>query len=353
MRKISITTEIEQLVETEYVDAIHNSTFHHDIVNELTTLKDEFRRARSIDVNTGSSRNPIWNVSPSTPQQYANYVDEILRDYNDGSLLKWQPTIFCGNITHKDTLVRHQIANCAMMIDGVNKGSLSNRLIDAMHYKNVRDQIVPLIYRKLELKACVYCNANYTISDCDGEGYYDLDHWKPKSYYPFLCISFFNLQPSCPSCNRRKSASDTPFFGLWDDTGSRDLDVLKFKLDERSLVNYLVFLEKENLKVGVLAADPWDVAQVAIRDNTDQRLHIEARYAEHNDFTEEIVWKSKIYNASMIKSLRDSSFSALIPKQTDLERFILGTYTDPNEIHKRPLTRLAIDLAKQLGLWKN
>ena len=56
MRKISITTEIEQLVETEYVDAIHNSTFHHDIVNELTTLKDEFRRARSIDVNTGSSR---------------------------------------------------------------------------------------------------------------------------------------------------------------------------------------------------------------------------------------------------------------------------------------------------------
>ena len=101
MRKISITTEIEQLVETEYVDAIHNSTFHHDIVNELTTLKDEFRRARSIDVNTGSSRNPIWNVSPSTPQQYANYVDEILRDYNDGSLLKWQPTIFCGNITHR------------------------------------------------------------------------------------------------------------------------------------------------------------------------------------------------------------------------------------------------------------
>jgi hypothetical protein len=123
-------------------------------------------------------------------------------------------------------------------------------------------------------------------------------------------------------------------------------------LDERSLVNYLVFLEKENLKVDVEAADPRDADQVAIRDNTEQRLHIEARYAEHNDFTEEIVWKSKIYNASMIQSLRDSSFSALIPRQTDLERFILGTYTDLDEIHKRPLTRLAIDLAKQLGLWK-
>ena len=140
-----------------------------------------------------------------------------------------------------------------------------------------------------------------------------------------------------------------PFFGLWDDTESRDLDVLKFKLYERSLVNYLVFLEKGNLKVGIEPADPRDAAQAAIRDNTEQRLHIEARYVEHNDFTEEIVWKSKIYNASMIQSLRDSRFSALIPRQTDLKRFILGTYTDPKEIHKRPLTKLAIDMAKQLG----
>lgn len=92
MRKISITPDIKQLVETKYVDAIHNSAFHQDIVNELTILKDEFRRARGIDVNTGSSRNPVWHISPSTPQQYANYVDEILTGYYDGSLLWWQGT---------------------------------------------------------------------------------------------------------------------------------------------------------------------------------------------------------------------------------------------------------------------
>lgn len=59
--------------------------------------------------------------------------------------------------------------------------------------------------------------------------------------------------------------------------------------------------------------------------------------------------KSKIYNPGMIQCLRDSKFSALIPKQADLERFILGTYSDPDDMHKRPLTRLAIDVAKQLG----
>ena len=351
MRKISITPDIEQTVEKEYVDAIHKSAFHGEIVAELTALRNEFRMVRCIEINTGTSRRSVWGVSPYTPKQYADYVDEILTDYQSGKLLRWKPTGFVGEITHKDTLVGHLNVNCGMKIDGRDVDTFANRLVKAMHYKDVRDKIVPPIYRKLELKACVYCNANYTISDSEGEGYYDLDHWKPKSFYPFLCISFFNLQPSCPSCNRRKSASDIPFFGLWDDTGSRDLDVLKFKLDERSLVNYLVFLEREMLKVELEAADAWSQTQKDIRDNTEQRLHIEARYAEHNDYMEEIVWKSKIYNASMIQSLRDSRFSALIPKQADLERFILGTYSDPDDIHKRPLTRLAIDLAKQLGMW--
>lgn len=39
----------------------------------------------------------------------------------------------------------------------------------------------------------------------NGNGYYDLDHGKPKAKYPYLCTSFFNLQPACPSCNRKKS----------------------------------------------------------------------------------------------------------------------------------------------------
>ena len=62
------------------------------------------------------------------------------------------------------------------------------------------------------------------------------------------------------------------------------------------------------------------------------------------------MWKSKIYNASMIQSLRDSRFSALIPKQTELERFILGTFDSPEDVHKRPLTKLVQDVAKQLGI---
>lgn len=349
MRKISITQEIVKLVKDEYKNVLHTSDVNQKILDDLTALRMEFLNARKIEINTGSSKNPIWGVSPSSASQYVRYIDEILCDYQSGLLLTWQPTAFCGEIVHKDALVCHQIANCAIKLDGNYRGSFANSLVKAMHYDDIRKTMIPSIYRKLELKCCVYCNANYTISDENGEGYYDLDHWKPKSRYPFLCISFFNLQPSCPSCNRRKSASDLQFFGLWDDTGSAELDVLKFKIEERSLVNYLVFLEKEKLKVELVEADPWNQTHQDIMKNTEERLHIKARYAEHNDYTEEIVWKSKIYNPSMIQSLRDSKCSALIPNQSNFERFILGTYSDPDDIHKRPLTRLAIDVAKQLG----
>lgn len=350
MRKISITPDIEQMVEKEYVEAIKNSDLEQKIVDELTMLRDEFHRAGVIEINTGSPQRPNWHVSPSNPQDYAGYVGEILAGYTSGEILSWTPSVFLREITNMNTLVDHQIIGKPIMVNGVRRNTFANLLVDAMHYDDIRKKIIPPIYRKLELKACVYCNANYTISDSDGEGYYDLDHWKPKSFYPFLCISFYNLQPSCPSCNRRKSASDIPFFGLWDDTAGRDLDVLRFKLEERSLVNYLVFLDKKELKVELKPANPWSQSQNVIRDNTEQRLHIEERYVEHNDYTEEIVWKSQIYNASMIQSLRDSKFSALIPNQADLERFILGTYSDPGDIHKRPLTRLSIDIAKQLGM---
>ena len=350
MRKISITRDIEDTIEKEYAQAIKASSFSQSIQDDLVDLKNDFLAARILEIDMGSRRRPNWINSPYTPQDYADYIDAILAGYDSGELLTWKPTEFCAAVSNMDREVRHEIVGKPMKLDGVLVGSFAGQLVKAMHFDDVRREIVPSIYKKLELKTCVYCNANYIITDKDGNGYFDLDHWKPKSFYPFLCISFFNLQPSCASCNRRKSASDELFFGLWDDTGAPSLDVLRFHLEEWSLTNYLVFLEREKLKVNLVEADPGNPEHQGIRRIANEKLHIDARYAEHNDYIEEIVWRSKIYNPSMIQSLRDSEFGDLIPTPMDLMRFVLGTYSNPDEVHKRPLTRLAIDLAGELGL---
>jgi len=59
----------------------------------------------------------------------------------------------------------------------------------------------------LDLKTCPYCNRNYTflVNDETGKLRPEIDHFYPKSIYPFLAMSFFNLIPSCSICNHTKS----------------------------------------------------------------------------------------------------------------------------------------------------
>ena len=81
---------------------------------------------------------------------------------------------------------------------------------------------------------CPYCNDSpidivrkEENSGCGDKEvlYFDLDHFYPKSKYPFFALSFYNLIPSCTICNQRiKKSSDFttkthihPYFESFDD----------------------------------------------------------------------------------------------------------------------------------------
>jgi hypothetical protein len=59
---------------------------------------------------------------------------------------------------------------------------------------------------ELDLKTCPYCNRNYIfiVDEKTGKLRPEIDHFYPKSIYPFLAMSFYNLIPSCPTCNHTK-----------------------------------------------------------------------------------------------------------------------------------------------------
>jgi hypothetical protein len=54
-----------------------------------------------------------------------------------------------------------------------------------------------------KFRMCPYCNQNFafTIMSENGDFRPTLDHYFPKSVYPFLAISLYNLVPSCYTCN--------------------------------------------------------------------------------------------------------------------------------------------------------
>lgn len=348
MRQIRITVDIEQLVNETYKGTLMGDAWKNSVETNLDAVANKFRNATSLEINIGNAKNPNWQYI--NPQVYVTYINQLKLEYTTSDLVIVKPSGFNDVIERMEAIVTRDNVGKPIKLNGVPIDSFSKQIVKALRFDDVRDKVMPPIYRHLGLKSCVYCNANYTIADKKNNGYYDLDHWKPKALYPYFAVTFYNLQPSCAPCNRRKSDSDEKYFGLWNDNDSTDLNVLNFELEERSLVNYLVFLENQHLKINLKPANINDADQENILNEAKKKLHIEERYAEHNDYVEEIVWKCMIYNDSMIQSLRDSEFSCLIPTDADLKRFILGTYTDEKDIHRRPLTRLSIDMAKQLGL---
>lgn len=286
------------------------------------------------------------------------YIDLIIQEYEH--LLESHPTELLKHICDFEAIIeRGQINKKILGQGGTETESLSNRIVGAMGYVTIRDIVFPKYIRNLGIKVCVYCNANYAITDKDGNGYYELDHWKPKSLYPYLCTSFYNLQVSCPSCNRRKSDSDKyQFFQLWNDQTSKNRDVLKFELNYANSARYWITHQSQNDYVRFQGAE----AQYSkMRDDMEERLHIEERYVEHKDVMEEIFWKTKVYNHSFMASL----YSGINPdfrkdghgvsglnlpiSRGDVYRFIFGTYMLPEQIHLRPLSKMTQDIAKTLG----
>lgn len=219
-------------------------------------------------------------------------------------------------------------------------------IVEAMQYKEIRQDVMPKYIRQMGIKTCVYCNANYTVTDSNDVAYYQIDHWKNKSHYPYLSISFFNLQPCCASCNLHKSNDDNyDYLQLYEDN-NEPLDVFEFEFQKGALPSFITDHKASHLKplwTSIVAN------QNKVRDDMEKKLHITDIYSEHIDEIEELVWRSLFGRNAFVKALNNSKLGIKLSSR-DVDRFILGTFSDPEDVHKRPLTKLKQDLGKELRL---
>lgn len=217
-------------------------------------------------------------------------------------------------------------------------------IVDAMRYDYVQKTAYPKLMLKMGIKTCVYCNAQYSFAVQDhGNTYinYELDHYRPKSTYPFLSTSFFNLQPCCAKCNKSKSNNQADFQLFT--SSPEDIDPFEFSLDIGSSVRYWITRNNNAIKIKFSSHDQ------SLLDNHEKLFHISTLYQGHRDIVEEILWKKKIYN-STLQSIYLSQFKSLGFTDSDFKRFIIGNYAMPENIHKRPLAKMVQDVSSDLGL---
>lgn len=303
---------------------------------------------------TLASLNSYNSLTATELAQYQGYLEEVASDYDNvdpsKNLLVLMPDEF------ESYIAKYQSKFPAVVLDkelvykiqkggkhpGKKKKKFWELVVGIMQYeKDVRPLMIPII-EGLGIKACVYCNVQYALTINHSKGLFELDHRHPKSKYPFLCTSFYNLQPSCPSCNHGKKAT-TADFGLY----TTDQTQLKpFHL----LTNPQIYfrnrrLDQNRISVHMVASDVNDKSLVNLALSHQKDFDIDATYRELTDVAEETMWRCRAYDDTY-KELFLREFPELYEKES-LHRFIFGTYSEGN-VHVRPLTKLIRDIEEDM-----
>lgn len=190
--------------------------------------------------------------------------------------------------------------------------------------------------KALGLNSCPYCNRNYTfvVDNDNGKLRPEIDHFYPKAIYPFLAMSFYNLIPSCPICNHTKSDEvkdnlENPY----------DIEVnsYQFTYTPQSVEFTIVEEEKYNF-------DNFEI-EISGNQSNIELFKLEELYKQHKDVVLELLIKKAYYPESYIAELTKFGFS-----KDEVFRYLFSNYNQEDDLHKRPLSKLTSDIAKELGL---
>ena len=211
-----------------------------DYVNNLFKNKDK----KIFNLPLKGLQKLSDNLKAANQDEYVKYVDRIMLFYP--RILLLEPDDFDAyKDKHFKNLDDNQLAE---KVEGCLPGkSFYESVVIAMRYDEVQKSQIRPFMKKLGIKACVYCNASYTVTTNDNKATFQVDHFFPKSKYPFLCISFLNLQPACMHCNQIKSKSTEYKFGLYT-LKDTELDPFYFSIDDKSIIKYMLTNDSDVLK---------------------------------------------------------------------------------------------------------
>lgn len=340
-------------------------------LERLLTLEHKLRLASAkikVEIMPRKGRHPAkyTNYTGRTKPELADYVKAIADNY--AGLNSLLPSKYKSDVIDKiePKLKGIDVEKVRVKIGRKNR-TLSEFIVEAMRYKYVQEKLMQRFMHKLEIKSCAYCNAQFAVTalveserTVDRKGklrikhaegsFYELDHNLPKSKYPYLCTNFYNLQPCCSSCNRRKNARELGFSMYYELGNPMPFRPLHFALEAKDLIAYRVRNRCKGITAH-LCNIGFDTKPVegdgSLADRFNQILGVDGVYQEFSDEIEEILWRHKIYSKGMVTSL-SAQMKALGIKSFDFKRFILGTYTEDSDAAKRPLTVMAQDVWEQI-----
>lgn len=205
---------------------------------------------------------------------------------------------------------------------------------------------------KLGVTVCPYCNRSYIFTvkkDArNGKARPQYDHFFPKSIYPYLALSMYNLIPSCAVCNGGKSNVDSfknqkvqylnPYVEGY---GTKTVLQITPKKKKDRIHSYVGLAEEYTVKPESAPDVDKDAAK-RIQDTWDL-LKLGPLYEKHSDYIRNILRAKQIYTEEYLNQLI-KSFPGAFDDMDDLKNVVYFNYLDEEEWGKRILAKLTHDL---------
>lgn len=191
---------------------------------------------------------------------------------------------------------------------------------------------------KLNVHTCIYCNRIYTKTVINPHKVTrpEFDHWFPKSTYPLLALSFYNLIPSCHICN--SSVKSTTLMNI--------NEYLHPYIPQSIDLKFSYWIESANkYKFCIKMPRP------SKEHNTIKAFKIEEIYETHRDEINDLVRLRRLYSIDYVLKLK--SLLKVVDNNVSMEeiyRLAFGTHYEEKNFSKRPLSKMKKDILEELGM---
>jgi hypothetical protein len=209
---------------------------------------------------------------------------------------------------------------------------------------NQRIKITPFFTDNFNFRTCFYCNKDFITSfETEKEvSTFQLDHFYDKGTYPYLALSFYNLIPSCPTCNSSKVKGSHNCFETCISPNDKNFDF-------ENKVKFKLFFDKDCTNLHIQDKKDIDIPlKEQFSNDYDKYIKIfklNERYKAHKDIVYEMIQKAELYPESRLKELQD--LTGIPFQQIKKDIFNLS---DEKDLSKKPFSKLIKDISEELGL---
>ena len=314
-RKYKVEDENENDPKYKYfIDCNTQIRYRKLIKCEVKNRREEKKLLRYIRKN-------LTEVLSSNIEELYKFIETIEEKYSE--------------IKEQDTNI-YKLINHVFVINGY----------ESKITKGDKKSIAYEIVKSIGVKTCPYCNRNYISliekTKDSKRTRPQLDHFLPKSKYPYLACSFFNLIPSCSTCNLMKSDDDFKDKDFCSPYNIEEYDVsFSYKLKD---LNFLNTIDINNINLNDEESVEIIVESKYLQN--DKCFELSKLYQNHKDTVLELILKKIHYPSSYINELINSNFAT----EEEIYRFLFSNYLNSKDMHKRPLSKLTRDIVEELGI---